>query len=337
MFKKKLKRLFIIFVLSIFVFSGVEIFLRLFFYLGYRLGLVDFFTFSYVSTEMKSFGCGHDKLISHDSELIYKYLPNKRILLKTDEYEHLIETSDVGFGDIGFRDNGVSGKIFAVAVGDSITACIGVEYEHCWVKILEDKIKADIINMGVGGYSSIQKKILAFKYASKMSPKVLFFEINFSDPCDDFFFANRKVFPVPHPLNSFIDQDIKDYFVSLVLLNFLVDYRTYNLDKRYREYYSKCNFGITLTIKSIEQVYEYFSKSEAKFILLVFHSNFFPKELRNYVFKDLKNRAHVIDLESDGLNMYYPKDGHLNQNGNEFVAEKIYRYLIENHVIDFDD
>lgn len=328
-----IKNTFFSLLLVILVLLLFEVLLRVLVAIGHRSGIIDFFTSSYVLTETAAKG----SITSYDRRLGYKYLPNRTFVLRTGEYEHEINTVELGFKDIGFRDNGVQRKIIAVAVGDSITACIGVEYQHCWVKILEDRIKLDVVNMGVGGYSSVQKRIVAEEYSLKLKPKVILFEINSSDPCDDFYFVNKLKFPIPHPFNSFVDKDIRSYFASLVLINFLIEryYYGYTPEKRYKEYYSKCSPGTKYTIQSIEEVHSRCKHLGVSFVLLIFHKRFLPSELRRYLDEN-EERINIIDfatLEERAEGIYH-KDGHFNIKGNIGVAEVVYSHLVDLGVLE---
>ncbi|MDW8087713.1 MAG: hypothetical protein RMJ45_07000 [Candidatus Calescibacterium sp.] len=327
----KIRNIFFYFALFFVFILVLEVLFRAFFFFGHRSGFISFFISSYILTEM-----GGGEVITSDQKLLYKYLPNRSFVLKTDSYEHEIKTVDLGFGDIGFRDNGISSEVFAVAVGDSISACIGVEYHHCWVKILEDKIKSDVVNMGVGGYSTTQKSIVAQNYALKLKPKFLLFEINFSDPCDDFYFVNRKKLPIPHPLNNFVSSGLQRYLITFTFAKLLFEtyYYGYTPQRRYRMYYSSCDSGVDFTVQSIEKVYSESVKQGTDFVLLVFQERFFPQKLRAYL-TDKKNNMYILDFSdleenADGI---YHADGHFNVKGNTLVAEIIYNYLVSDRIL----
>lgn len=303
----------------------VELLVRLFIFYGYNLGLVSYAVFSSVVNSIRSFDT---KILLSDDRLVYKYAPNVDLkIINTKDHKYKIRTTDIGFSNIGFRDDGISGEVFAVAVGDSFTACIGVDYEYCWVELLERELGCDFVNMGVEGYSSIQKLIILKDYALKLNPKLIIFDVNLTDPPDDFFFANNMKRPIPHPINRFYQRGIKSYLASYSLLKFLVDEITgYDINQKFKDYLSKYESGVTYTISSIEKAYGVASEFGIPFILVLFHHIKpiidFAKQ-RNMLFIDLQKDFEKRKLE----NLYLPRDGHLNVQGNKATFEVIYSFL----------
>lgn len=307
------------------VFLLMELLVRLLIFYGYNLGIINYYVFSSVVNSLKGF---NKNILLDDDKLIYKYAPNVDLkIIDTEDHKYKIKTTDIGFDDIGFRDDGISGEIFAVVVGDSFTACIGVDYEYCWVELLEKELGCDFVNMGVEGYSSIQKLIILKDYALKLNPKLIIFDINLTDPPDDFFFANNMKRPIPHPINRFYQKGIEGYLASYSLLKFFLDeIKGYDVGQKFRDYISKYGYGITYTILSVEEAYNIASDSGIPFILVLFH-HIKPiidfAEQRNIPFIDLQK-----NFEKRGLkNLYLPRDGHLNVQGNKATFEVIYDFL----------
>lgn len=314
-----------------FIFS--EIFIRAFIVHGYNLGIIGYSVFSSVMNSLKGYG---KKILDSDEKLIYKYLPNANFkIIRTKDREYKIRTADIGFGNIGFVDDGISGEILAVAVGDSFTACIGVDYEFCWVEILEDRLGCDIVNMGVEGYSLMQKVIMLEEYALKLNPKIVFLDVNLTDPPDDFFFANGTARPIPHPINRFYERGLQYYFASYLVIKFMWDNLTgYTYDRKFKRYLSKYKEGITYTISAIERAFQLCDKFGAHLILMLFHS------IKPVIDFAKSKRISFVDLQKlfeirRYKDLYLPHDGHLNMEGNKATAEILYDFLVENEFIKF--
>jgi hypothetical protein len=85
---------------------------------------------------------------------------------------------------IGLRDDGWSGRPWAVALGDSFTSGMGVELEETWAERLEAKLGRDVVNLGVDGYSSLHETALLRAVGLPLAPAVALFLVNFNDPGD---------------------------------------------------------------------------------------------------------------------------------------------------------
>ncbi|MCX7733158.1 MAG: SGNH/GDSL hydrolase family protein [bacterium] len=308
----------------------IEISLRMFIVYGYNVGLVSYSVFASVMNSLKGYGTN---ILGEHNKLLYKYLPNVSFkIIKTKDHEYKIKTTDIGFGNIGFVDDGISGDVFAVAVGDSFTACIGVDYNFCWVELLEKYLGCDIVNMGVEGYSSAQKIMLVEDYALKLKPKVILLDINLTDPSDDFFFANKMKRPIPHPINRFYEKGIQYYSASYLALRFLWDnLNGYTYERKFKDYVSKYKDGVSYTIASLEKAIDVCNRAGVRLILVLFHS---IKPIVEFAYSremkmiNLQNYFESRKFE----NIYLPNDGHLNINGNIAAFEIIKDFIVQNEL-----
>jgi len=113
-----------------------------------------------------------------DETLGYKYAPNLvdfEVPFEDDTGPGIYRVSTVSLGaaDAGFRDDGLSGEVFAVVIGDSYASCASVAVEACWVEILEQQTGQDWANLGVVGYSPQQEERMLARYGLPLQPKVV--------------------------------------------------------------------------------------------------------------------------------------------------------------------
>lgn len=138
-----------------------------------------------------------------DSDLIYSRLPNGTWTWKTDEFEEIVTSNNVGFRDkkIGAKNDNI---YRIIAVGDSFTFGHGIEKNsETYPKQLESYLnknssfnkKIEVINAAEKGYSpdqeyrQIQKKLL------QLHPDMIIW--NFSIPGDLFNLIHNPGWPTP--------------------------------------------------------------------------------------------------------------------------------------------
>ncbi len=91
----------------------------------------------------------------------------------------------LGFQEAGFRDDGInSSKTPAVFVGDSFTYGWFVDQNETFVELLEQQSTLDVINLGVGSYSSLNNLFILKKYGITFTPKVIFWGLFQNDYVD---------------------------------------------------------------------------------------------------------------------------------------------------------
>jgi hypothetical protein len=114
-------------------------------------------------------------LIIQDPVLGYKYAPgvtDYRLPLE-ENTSFTISTRSLGYEGIGFRDDGLDGEPAVVVVGDSYATCSGVALEACWVEQLEPKVGQDVANLSVIGYSPQQEQRMLAHYGLPLEPKLV--------------------------------------------------------------------------------------------------------------------------------------------------------------------
>lgn len=84
-----------------------------------------------------------------------------------------VSTVSLGYPDAGFRDDGLAAESFAVVIGDSYASCASVPMQACWVERLEQQTGRDWVNLGVVGYGSQQEARMLARYGLPLQPKLV--------------------------------------------------------------------------------------------------------------------------------------------------------------------
>jgi lysophospholipase L1-like esterase len=98
--------------------------------------------------------------------------------------DYPLSTVALGYPDIGFKDDGIDGPPFAVAIGDSMTSCVGVKVEDCWVEVLERRSGLDFANLGVEGSSAQLEQRMLVRYGLPLRPRLVLW-VFFANDLDD--------------------------------------------------------------------------------------------------------------------------------------------------------
>jgi len=109
-----------------------------------------------------------------DKNVGFKYAPNiSNMEVPYGNKTYFISTVSLGYNDTGFRDDGIDGEPYAIVLGDSVTACVGINQADCWVELLEDKTGTDFANLGVSGYGPDLQFRMFQHYGLPLRPKVV--------------------------------------------------------------------------------------------------------------------------------------------------------------------
>lgn len=125
-----------------------------------------------------------ESMMKPDRELGFALNPGLDIDFPSEGGKISVKTDDLGIDGIGYRDIGTRAPFDAVALGDSFTFCDDSAVESCWVRLLADRTRLSIANLGVNGYSNLAEARLLAKVAPKLKPKVVllgFFPNDFKD------------------------------------------------------------------------------------------------------------------------------------------------------------
>lgn len=90
--------------------------------------------------------------------------------------------------DACFRDDGISGPVFAVAVGDSFTFGHKVALEDVWTERLEKSLGAEVVNMGLSGGAPTQYLRNFERHGAALKPRLVIMTLFVNDWLDDAMF-----------------------------------------------------------------------------------------------------------------------------------------------------
>ncbi len=89
------------------------------------------------------------------------------------EFSFHVQTSDLGLGGPGFRDQDVQIPAYAVAIGDSFTYGLGVEEPATWVARLQDDLGEEVVNLGQPGIGPVRENRIYQQYGRRLQPQVV--------------------------------------------------------------------------------------------------------------------------------------------------------------------
>lgn len=100
-----------------------------------------------------------------------------------------VTTNSLGFDDIGFRTSTSDGDWWGVVVGDSVSWCMGVECESCWVRQMETELAQSIANLGIVGASSMTNVRILRDFSVSLEPDLVIWQYWANDPFEDYHFV----------------------------------------------------------------------------------------------------------------------------------------------------
>lgn len=108
-----------------------------------------------------------------EPDLGYKVLPGVDTELRDHpDFTFKVKTDPLIFEDIGFRDDGLDKKVYAIAIGDSFGWGYGVNNDEAWTELLENKLNKDIANLSIPASSVVQYSIILKKYGLPLKPRI---------------------------------------------------------------------------------------------------------------------------------------------------------------------
>lgn len=123
-----------------------------------------------------------------DPEVEHMLAPNVRATLTNEDGEQVTYES-VKIGSACFRDDGIQGPVFAVAVGDSFTFGHMIPLDSCFVELLERKLEADVANLGVtNSFGSTQIERTLKRNGLPLHPKLVIWAAFVNDWMEDTLF-----------------------------------------------------------------------------------------------------------------------------------------------------
>ena len=303
-----------------------------------------------------------DRFWKYDSLLGWAHEPGEEGIFETAEFRTSVRINEKGLRDRPpsyERQNDIERIL---VLGDSFAWGYGVEESERFSQLLEKSLDVEVINAGVSGYSTDQELLWYRSEGIKYETDLVLLIIAGNDVGDNdreivstiyykpkFVFENgqlvAKGYPVPKtsPQGRFIyslsQRSALTYFLVQRYYDFISLYSKMKIDS---DYVNSPVSGISaksepfkLTIALIDEIQKIAHQRKAKFMIVATDRWWDSQSTETY--KDFINALRtegylVLDVESmrgfDPELMLIPNDGHWNQAGHEFVAEKI-KALIE--------
>jgi len=305
-----------------------------------------------------------DRFWKYDSLLGWAHEPGQKGIFETPQFHIVVRINEKGLRDRPHsyeRQNDI-GRI--LVLGDSFAWGYGVEESERFSQLLEKSLDVEVINAGVSGYSTDQELLWYKNEGIKYETDLVILVLAGNDVGDNdqqlvntiyykprFVLENGQLIPKGYPIPKTSLQGRLVYSVSQrsALAYFLVR-RYFDLLSLYSKI--KVNSDHTnslasatnverepfkLTIALIDEMRKIAESRKAKFVIVT--TNRWWNSPARETYQDFINALRtegflVLDVESmpgfDPEVMLIPDDGHWNQAGHEFVAEKI-KALIETH------
>lgn len=278
--------------------------------------------------------------------------------------------TEIGFRDDGLNHD----EIYAVVLGDSFVYGHGLELKDVWTEKLEKRLNKDVINMGMpSAYPETEYKIFE-KYGRNFKSKIVILGVFQNDFADAYVFNYLEKNFGYNYLKRTLDSSSSVYrlFRFAIAMKSFSAYKNYPtftmentsyivdpflagpvVDKNKME----INLGSNITKNYILELKKLVENDDSEFLLIIFPSKeqvFWDivkeKTDKNYEIDFLNNELAKLAEENDiqyidltkefrnvskfESNLFFQIDGHMNENGNRIAEEIIYKYLVENNLLD---
>lgn len=117
--------------------------------------------------------------------------PGIHNVLSGKEFTFHVDTNDLGFKGIGFRDIYSNKEKKIVVVGDSFTWGVGVEKPSTWTESLEKRTGAELIDMSYCGYGTVQERLILENWGIKLKPVGVIAQVTYNDLLDNEEWSSR--------------------------------------------------------------------------------------------------------------------------------------------------
>lgn len=309
-----------------------------------------------------------DQMFVPDRELLFKIPPHTDFIAKHLEYTTRVKTN-LNLDDIGFRGGSLGGPAWGVAVGDSFTFGVGVDLEKAWPHLIAKSLGREVLNLGIPSQGPAQYTRVLKRYALPMRPRVVFYGFYYNDlqASKRFYRLKRSIFPVSRYLRqySLTYNLVQEHRGSSANQEKAlegdaggVNLTPESIAKSLARQYNKFAQRWELTERELKEAINACNKANVRLIILYLPS-------RGQVYWDLltkgenfptalqidklpttlmkfceAQRLACLDLTGplksearQGKQLYFPMDGHFNEEGNRVVADAIQKFLATEGIV----
>lgn len=303
-----------------------------------------------------------DRFWKYDSVLGWAHQPGQEGIFETPQFRTAVHINENGLRDRPHSYERQDETERVLVLGDSFAWGYGVEELERFSQLLEKSLDVEVINAGVSGYSTDQELLWYRSEGIKYETDLVIVVVAGNDVGDNeqqlvntiyykpkFVLEDGQLVATGYPVPKTSPEGRLIYSLSQrSALAYFLTQRYFDLRSLYRKakvnsnYESSSASGLStesksfqLTVALLDKMRNTAEARKAKFMIVA--TDRWWNSPSNEIYKDFINtlRAEgflVLDVESlPGFNpekMLIPNDGHWNQSGHEFVAEKI-KALIE--------
>jgi hypothetical protein len=296
------------------------------------------------------------RFLEYDEVFKLKINPNFHETVSYPEYTFRLDTTDLGLGGIGFRDDGLDKEeTLAVVVGDSFVFGLGVDLQEVWTEIVEKEVGKDVVNMGTPTHGTINEYLVLKDYGMKIDSEYVVLMFFQNDITDNYGYLNSGDQRLKRLVkSSYLADSISAYIGRLTAKRGdIEEYEIYgnkfymvpNLWKINDQY----QVGLEEFKSNLEKIRSLAESDDRKFLVVVMP----PKEEVYYgliearhgseKWSDIKKRSEDVsdvclsggydciyladEIRKSDAPVYYKYDGHLNEAGNRLVAQALIKAL----------
>ena len=302
-----------------------------------------------------------DRFWKYDSLLGWAHEPGQEGIFETPQFRTVVRINENGLRDRRHSYERQSDVERILVLGDSFAWGYGVEESERFSQLLEKSLDVEVINAGVSGYSTDQELLWYRSEGIKYETDLVILVLAGNDVGDNdrqlvstiyykpkFVIEEGQLVPIGYPVPRTSPQGRFVYALSQrsALAYFLVqryfDFLSlYGEIKANSDHANSSASGISakgepfrLTMALIDEMRNIAEARKAKFVMVTTDRWWNHPSGESY--EDFINTLRakgflVLDVESmpgfDPKVMLIPGDGHWNQAGHEFVAEKIKAFI----------
>jgi len=305
-----------------------------------------------------------DRFWKYDSLLGWVHQPGQEGIFETPQFRTVVRINDKGLRDRQHTYERQNDEERVLVLGDSFAWGYGVEESERFSQLLEQSLGVEVINAGVSGYSTDQELLWYKNEGIKYETDLVILVIAGNDVGDNdqqlvstIYYKPRFVIedgqlvlkgsPVPKtsPGGRFVYSVSQRSALAFFLVQRYFDVRSLYAKSQVQSDQTELAVSgknakkepFELTIALIDEIRNIAESQNAKFMIVTTDRwwNYPSEETYEEFVTTLQNEGFlVLDVESmpgfDREEMLIPDDGHWNQAGHAYVAEKI-KALIRAH------